>query len=170
MGFLTDSIHAGQSPDTATNSVTTPLYQTSTYAHDSLGKHKGWGYARGQNPTRDALERNLAALEKGKHALAFGSGMAAINGVLSLLSKGDHTVSTAVVYGGTYRLFSTVLTRYGLDFTYVDTSSVERVKEAIRPNTKLVYLETPTNPLLTLTDIAAVSKVAHDAGALVCVD
>jgi cystathionine gamma-lyase/cystathionine beta-lyase/cystathionine gamma-lyase/homocysteine desulfhydrase len=170
MGFLTDSIHAGQSPDPATNAVSVPIYQTSTYAHESLGKTKGWGYARGDNPTREALERNLAALEHGRHALAFASGMAATTAVMSLLSQGDHTVSTAVVYGGTYRLFATVLERYGLSFTYTDTGDLEKVKASFRPSTKLVFVESPTNPLLTLSDIAAVSRLAHERGALVCVD
>lgn len=170
MGFLTDSIHAGQSPDPTTNSVTIPIYQTSTYAHDSLGKHKGWGYARGHNPTREALERNVAALEHGRHGLAFGSGMAAIHAATSLLSQGDHVVSTAVLYGGTYRLFMTVLARYGLEFSFVDTGDLAQVRAALRPNTRMVYLETPTNPLMMLSDIAAVSRIAHDAGALVAVD
>jgi cystathionine beta-lyase/cystathionine gamma-synthase len=170
MGFLTDSIHAGQTPDPATNAVITPIYQTSTYAHDALGSHKGWTYARGHNPTRDAVERNLAALERGGHGIVFGSGMAAIHAVTSLLDQGGHTIATSVLYGGTYRLFKTVLERYGLEFSYVDTSSLDQVAKAFRPTTRLVYVETPTNPLLTLTDIAAVARLGHERGALVCVD
>ena len=170
MGFLTDSIHAGQAPDPATNAVSIPIHQTSTYAHDSLNRHKGWGYARGQNPTREALERNLAALEKGEHGLAFASGMAAIHAVTSVLSAGDHVIATAVLYGGTYRLFQTVLQRYGVRFSYVDTGDPEKVRAALLPETKLLFLETPTNPLLTLTDIAAVARLAHQHGVLVAVD
>ncbi len=170
MGFSTDCIHAGQEPEPETGAVTIPIYQTSTYVQPELGRHKGYEYARTQNPTRAALEANLAALERGKHGHCFASGMSAIDAVFRLLKSGDHVVTGENMYGGSYRLFSKVLERFGLQFTYVDTSNVDAVREAMRENTKIVYLETPTNPMMTITDLAACAEVAHSKGALVVVD
>ena len=170
MGFSTECIHAGQEPEPVTGAVTYPIFQTSTYVQPRLGEHKGYEYARTKNPTRSVLEANLAALERGKHAHCFASGMSATDTVFRMLSKGDHVIAGENMYGGSYRLFSRVLERFGLEFTYVDTSKPEAVRAAIRPTTKIVFLETPTNPMMTLTDIAACSKIAHEAGALVVVD
>ena len=170
MGFSTDCIHAGQEPEPHTGAVTVPIYQTSTYVQPELGRHKGYEYARTQNPTRAALEANLAALERGKHGHCFASGMSAIDVVFRLLKSGDHVITSDNMYGGSYRLFSKVLEKFGLQFTYVDTSNLDAVRSAIKPNTKIVYLETPTNPMMTLTDIKACSEVAHQAGAMVVVD
>ena len=168
--FSTVCIHAGQEPDPATGALITPIYQTSTYAQEALGKHKGFEYARTQNPTRSALEANLAAIEGGKAAFAFASGMSATNAIAARLSAGDHVVVTDNTYGGTFRLFDKVMTRYGIKFTYVDTSDLAATERAITPQTKLVFIETPTNPVLRLTDIAAVAELAHRSGALLAVD
>jgi cystathionine beta-lyase/cystathionine gamma-synthase len=168
--FSTICIHAGQEPDPATGAIIVPIYQTSTYVQDALGQHKGYEYARTQNPTRSALEGNLAAIEGGKAAYAFASGMAATGAVMTLLESGDHVVVTDNTYGGTYRLFERVLRKYQLDFTYVDTSSIDAIRGALRPGTKMLFLETPTNPVLRLTDLAAASEVAHAHGAFVVVD
>lgn len=170
MGFATDCIHAGQEPEPVTGSVTVPIFQTSTYVQPELGRHKGYEYARTQNPTRSALEANLAALERGTRGYCFASGMSAIDVVLRLLQAGDHVVTGANLYGGTYRLFERVLRRFGLDFSYVDTSVVTQVKAAIRPNTRMLYLETPTNPMMTLTDIAACAAVVGGQNILTVVD
>ena len=170
MGFSTDCIHAGQEPEPHTGAVTIPIYQTSTYVQPELGKHKGYEYARTKNPTRSALEANLAALERGKHGFCFASGMSAIDVVFRMLQSGDHVVAGEDMYGGSYRLFSRVLEKFGLKFTYVDTSDVNAVRAAIRPETKIVYLETPTNPMMRVTDLRACAEVAHKAGALVVVD
>jgi len=170
MGFSTDCIHAGQEPEPQTGAVTIPIYQTSTYVQPELGRHKGYEYARTQNPTRAALEANLAALERGKHGRCFASGMSATDTVFRLLKSGDHVVAGENMYGGSYRLFSRVLEKYGLQFTYVDTSNVDAVKRALQPNTRIVFLETPTNPMMTVTDISACAEVAHSQGALVVVD
>src|SRR5690349_10910285 len=170
MGFSTDCIHAGQEPEPHTGAVTIPIYQTSTYVQPELGRHKGYEYARTKNPTRSALEANLAALERGKHGHCFASGMSATDTVFRLLKKGDHVVAGENMYGGSYRLFSKVLERFGLEFTYVDTSNVDNVKSAMRDNTRIVFLETPTNPMMTVTDLAACADVAHRGGALVVVD
>src|SRR5436190_4037652 len=170
MGFSTDCIHAGQEPEPHTGAVTIPIYQTSTYVQPELGRHKGYEYARTQNPTRAALEANIAAIERGKHGHCFASGMSAIDVVFRLLKSGDHVVAGENMYGGSYRLFNRVLEKFGLQFTYVDTSSVDAVRNAIRDNTKVVYLETPTNPMMTITDLAACAEVAHAHGALVVVD
>ena len=170
MGFATECIHAGQEPEPVTGAVTYPIFQTSTYVQPRLGEHKGYEYARTKNPTRSVLEANLAALERGKHGHCFASGMSAIDVVFRTLAKGDHVVAGENMYGGSYRLFNKVLEKFGLEFSYVDTSKVDAVRAAIRPNTKIVYLETPTNPMMTLTDIAACADVAHKAGALVVVD
>jgi cystathionine beta-lyase/cystathionine gamma-synthase len=168
--FSTICIHAGQEPDPSTGAIITPIYQTSTYVQDALGVHKGYEYARTQNPTRAALEANLAAIEHGKAGFAFASGMAATGAVLTLLQSGDHVVVTDNTYGGTYRLFERVLRKYQLDFTYVDTSDVRLIEGAITPKTKLLFLETPTNPVLRLTDLAAASQAAHARGVAVVVD
>lgn len=160
MKFATKCIHAGQEPDIATGAVMTPIYQTSTYAQESIGKHKGYEYARTQNPTRQALESCLAALENGKYGLAFSSGMAAISCVCNLLKAGDHVVVGEDIYGGTYRLFVRVLTKYNIEFTFVDARSEALVEAAIQPNTKMLWLETPTNPLLRLADIKKISALA----------
>jgi cystathionine beta-lyase/cystathionine gamma-synthase len=150
--------------------VTIPIYQTSTYVQPELGRSKGYEYARTKNPTRSALEACLAALEGGKHGHCFASGMSAEDTVFRMLQSGDHVVAGENMYGGSYRLFSRVLEKFGLQFTYVDTSKIDAVRGAIRPETKIVYLETPTNPMMTITDIAACAEVAHKAGALVVVD
>ncbi|HEU4520544.1 MAG TPA: cystathionine gamma-synthase [Thermoanaerobaculia bacterium] len=170
MGFSTDCIHAGQEPEPHTGAVTIPIYQTSTYVQPELGRHKGYEYARTKNPTRSALEANLAALERGKHGHCFASGMSAIDVIFRTLQSGDHVIAGEDMYGGSYRLFSRVLEKFGLQFTYVDTSNVDAVRSAIRPETKILYLETPTNPMMRISDIAACSDVAHRAGALVVVD
>jgi cystathionine gamma-lyase/cystathionine beta-lyase/cystathionine gamma-lyase/homocysteine desulfhydrase len=170
MGFSTDCIHAGQEPEAQTGAVSVPIFQTSTYVQPELGRHKGYEYARTKNPTRSALEANLAALERGKYAHCFASGMSATDTVFRMLKSGDHVVAGENMYGGSYRLFSRVLEKYGLEFTYVDTSSVDAVQAALRPNTKIVFLETPTNPMMTITDLRACSAIAHEAGALVVVD
>jgi cystathionine beta-lyase/cystathionine gamma-synthase len=169
-GFATRAIHAGQEPDPATGAVTVPIYATSTYVQEEIGKHKGYEYARVSNPTRDRLETNLAALEGGIASRVFGSGMAAINAIATMLKAGDHMVAGHNLYGGTPRLFNQVWANFGLQFTYVDTSDVGNVERALQKNTRLVYLETPTNPLMELCDIRAISDVAHSRGVEVVVD
>ncbi len=161
MGFSTTAIHAGNEPDSATGAVSVPIYQTSTYAQDGLGKHKGFEYARTQNPTRSALETNIAALEGAKYGFAFASGMSATDAVLKLVKAGDHVIVGDNTYGGTFRLFSKIISNYGVEFDYVDTSDVTNVERAFKPNTKMVFVETPTNPIMTVTDLQAVSDVAH---------
>jgi cystathionine beta-lyase/cystathionine gamma-synthase len=168
--FDTVCIHAGQEPDPSTGAIITPIYQTSTYVQDALGVHKGYEYGRTQNPTRSALEGNIAAMERGKAAFAFASGLAATRAVTTLLQSGDHVVVTDNTYGGTYRLFERVLRKGGLDFTYVDTSDLDATAAAFKPNTKMLFVETPTNPVLRITDLAAVSALAHDRDAFVVVD
>jgi cystathionine beta-lyase/cystathionine gamma-synthase len=168
--IATICVHAGQEPDPSTGAVITPIFQTSTYVQDELGHHKGYEYSRTQNPTRAALEGNLAALEGGAGACAFASGMAAIDAILAELSAGDHVVVTDNVYGGTFRLFDKVLTRHGLTFSFVDTSRLEDIAAAFTARTKLLFLETPTNPVLRITDIAAASELAHGRGIPVAVD
>ena len=168
--FPTICIHAGQTPDPGTGAIITPIFQTSTYVQEDLGKHKGFEYARTQNPTRSALEANLAAIEGGSAAFAFASGMAAIDAITTLLEAGDHVVVTDNTYGGTFRLFDKVLTRYQLSFTYVDTSQPELVERAMRPNTKMLFVETPTNPVLRLTDIAVTADLAHRRNVRLVVD
>jgi cystathionine gamma-lyase/cystathionine beta-lyase/cystathionine gamma-lyase/homocysteine desulfhydrase len=170
MGFATTAIHAGNEPDPATGAVTVPIYQTSTYAQEGLGKHKGFEYARTQNPTRLAVERNIAALEGARFGYAFASGMAAIDATLRLVKAGEHVVVSDNTYGGTFRLFSRVLAGYGIEFSYVDTTDVLNVEAAIKENTKMVFVETPTNPVMMVTDLKAVSDVAHAAGARVVCD
>src|SRR5690242_11277792 len=158
MGFATTAIHAGQEPDSATGAVTVPIYQTSTYAQEGLGKHKGFEYARTQNPTRLALEKNIAALENAKFGYAFASGMAAIDTVLRLVRSGDHVILGDNTYGGTFRLFNRILVNYGIEFDLADTSDVSNLESAFKPNTKMVFVETPTNPVMTVTDLQAVSE------------
>ena len=170
MGFSTDAIHAGQEPDPTTGAVTVPIYQTSTYVQEGLGKHKGFEYARTQNPTRIALEKNLAVLEKGARGFAFGSGMAAISAVTQLLKSGDHVVASNNMYGGTFRLFEQVMRGFGVDFAYVDTSDLGGVTNAFRPNTRLLFVETPTNPSMIISDLRGLAKLARERGALLVVD
>lgn len=170
MGFSTDCIHAGQEPEEITGAVSVPIFQTSTYVQPKLGQHKGYEYARTKNPTRSALEANLAALERGKHGHCFASGMSATDTVFRMLRAGDHVVAGENMYGGSYRLFSRVYEKFGVEFTYVDTSSVDAVRAALRSNTKMLFLETPTNPMMTVSDIAACAEVAHAKKVLVIVD
>ncbi|MCH7972838.1 MAG: cystathionine gamma-synthase [Bacteroidetes bacterium] len=159
MGFSTDAIHAGQEPDLKTGAVITPIYQTSTYAQEELGKHKGYEYGRTQNLTRESLEKNIAVLEKGKYGIAFSSGLAATNALMNLVKSGDHIIISNNVYGGTYRLYELVLKDYGLDYSWVNTSDLKNIEDAIQPNTKLVFVETPTNPMLTITDLKGVAEI-----------
>ncbi len=170
MGFQTTANHAGQEPDATTGAVSVPIYQTSTYAQEGLGKHKGFEYARTQNPTRLALERNIAALEGARFGYAFASGMAAIDATLRLVKAGDHVIVSDNTYGGTFRLFSRVLSNYGIEFTYVDTSDASNLEAAMRDNTRIVFVETPTNPVMMVTDLQAVSDIAHARGARVICD
>lgn len=169
-GFSTRAIHAGQAPDAATGAVTVPIYQTSTFAQDGVGKHRGYEYARTGNPTRAALEQCIAALEGGQHGLAFASGMAAESAVMQLLQPGDHTVAMDDLYGGTYRLFRRVLEPLGLTFSFVDGTDLSAVERALTPRTRMVWVESPTNPLLKLIDIKAVADLAHRQRAIVVVD
>ncbi len=164
------AIHAGQAPDPATGAVMTPIYQTSTYVQSGVGEHKGYDYARTGNPTRTALESCLAALEGAQHGLCFASGMAAIDTLLRLVKPGQHVVAGNDVYGGTYRLFTRVLREYGLQFEFVELADLDRVRAAIKPNTRLLWVETPTNPLLKIADLAALAEIAHAAGAQLAVD
>jgi cystathionine gamma-synthase/cystathionine gamma-lyase len=164
MKFSTKAIHVGQGADPATGATIVPIYQTSTYTQEAVGEHKGFDYSRTVNPTRVALEQQLAALENGAYGSAFASGMAATSAVLNLLSSGDHVVVTDDLYGGTYRLFTKVLERYGLQFTYVDMADLDAVRAAIKPNTKMFWLETPTNPLLKLIDIRAIAALRQAQG------
>ena len=168
--FSTVCIHAGQEPDPSTGAIITPIYQTSTYVQEELGKHKGYEYARTQNPTRFALERNVAALERGRAGFAFASGMAAIDALTTLLRAGDHVIVTDNTYGGTFRLFDKVLTRYGLQFSYVDTSQPDLIVEALRPETRRIFVETPTNPVLRLTDLTATAGIARERDIKLVVD
>lgn len=171
MGFKTDAIHAGQVPDPSTGAVTIPIFQTSTYVQEALGKHKGYEYARTKNPTRLALEDNMAVLEGGVAGYAFASGLAAETAITQLLLKqGDHAICGSNVYGGTFRLFDKVIRHYGVEFTYVDTTDLDALKKAIRPNTKMLFIESPTNPVMAMTDIRAVSAIAHKTGIRVVVD
>jgi cystathionine gamma-lyase len=169
-GIGTKAVHAGQEPDPTTGAVMTPIYQTSTYAQEALGKNKGFEYARTHNATRAALERNLAALEGAAHGLCFGSGLAATNALVQTLSAGDHVVCGHNTYGGTFRLFDKVWRRHGLDFSFVDATCTDQIAGAFTPQTRLVFVETPTNPLMQLTDIAAVVARAKPKGIKVIVD
>ena len=170
MGFSTDCIHAGNAPDPTTGAVAVPIYQTSTYVQQGIGKHKGYEYARTQNPTRAALEQNLTVLEGGLGAKAFASGMAAITAISTLVKQGDHVVCSNMTYGGTYRYYTKILARYGVEFSFVDTARPEEVERAIRPETRMLHLESPTNPTMQLCDIALLAELAHRVGAVVVVD
>ena len=169
-GFATRAIHAGQQPDEETGAVAPPIYATSTYVQQEIGKHKGYEYARVSNPTRDRLEENLAALEGGIGSRVFASGMAAINALCTMYKSGDHVVCGNNLYGGVPRLFNQVLTGYGFEFTYVDTSEARNVQRAIRKNTRMIYIETPANPLMSLSDIEAISKISRAARVALVVD
>jgi cystathionine beta-lyase/cystathionine gamma-synthase len=169
-GFATDAIHAGQAPDPTTGAIMPPIYATSTYVQPALGRSRGFDYARTINPTRLALEKNLAALEGGRFGYCFASGMSAIAAVMTLVQAGDHVVATRNVYGGTYRLFERVLRGYGLTFTWVDTADLGAVERALRPETRMIFVETPTNPILTLTDLRALSRLARRRGVIIAVD
>ena len=168
--IATKLIHAGADPDPSTGAIMTPIFQTSTYVQEAPGVNKGFEYARSQNPTRKALEDALAIIENGKYGLAFSSGVAATDAVIKLLNPGDEVIAANDMYGGTYRLFSKVFERFGIKFIYVDTTNVANIKAALTPKTKLVWIETPTNPLMNITDIAAVASLTKPAGALLCVD
>jgi len=170
MKLATKIIHAGAEPDPSTGAIMTPIYQTSTYVQTAPGQNKGYEYARSQNPTRKALEDALAIIENGKYGLAFSSGVAATDAVIKLLSPGDEVIAANDMYGGTYRLFSKIFEKFGIKFIYVDTTDVANVQAAVTPNTKLVWIETPTNPLMNITDIHAVAKISKAAGAILCVD
>src|ERR1700752_3545420 len=168
--FATRAVHAGHLGDPLSGAVMAPIYQTSTYIQDGLGRHKGYEYARTRNPTREALERNVAALEGGRHGFAFASGLAAVDGVLKLLAAGDHVVSGDNLYGGTHRQMTLIWSRVGLDFSFVDARDTRNVAAAVTPKTKMIYAETPTNPMMRLCDLAAAGEVARKAGALFVVD
>jgi cystathionine gamma-lyase/cystathionine beta-lyase/cystathionine gamma-lyase/homocysteine desulfhydrase len=170
MKFDTKAIHAGQEPDPTTGAVIVPIYQTSTYVQTALGEHKGYEYARTKNPTRSALEENLAALESGEYGVAFASGMAAITTLAMTLKGGDHVVVSDNTYGGTFRLFDKVMTNFCIEFDFVDTSDPERLRAAVRESTRMIFIETPTNPVMTLTDIAATAEIARESGILLAVD
>ena len=169
-GFATRAIHIGQEPDPVTGAVSVPIYATSTYVQEEIGKHKGYEYARVSNPTRDRLETNLAALEGGTASRVFASGMAAINAIATTLKAGDHVVAGHNLYGGTPRLFDQVLVNFGLTFTYIDTSDVNNIERAFQKNTRLIFLETPTNPLMQLCDLRAICELSHGHGVEVVVD
>jgi len=166
----TKVVHAGAAPDPSTGAIMTPIFQTSTYVQSAPGVNKGYEYARSQNPTRAALEEAFAVIENAKYGLAFGSGVAATDAVIKLLSPGDEVIAAADMYGGTYRLFSKIFERFGIKFTYVDTTNAGNVQNALTPATKLVWLETPTNPLMNITDIAAIATITKKAGVMLCVD
>lgn len=170
MKFGTKAIHAGVKPDEATGAIMTPIYQTSTYVQEGVGNHKGYEYSRTLNPTRHALEKNLAALENGNFGACFGSGLAAIDCVIKMLNQGDEVISTNDLYGGTYRLFKTIFEKYGIVFHFVDMTDVKAIEEKVNANTKLIWVETPTNPMLNIIDIKSVAAVAKKAGAMLGVD
>lgn len=170
MKFGTKVIHAGIEPDPSTGAIMTPIYQTSTYVQTAPGVHKGYEYARTQNPTRTVLENNLAALENGQYGICFASGLAATDGILKLLNPGDEVISCNDLYGGTYRIFNKIYRKFGVKFHFVDMHYIENVKALITPNTKLIWVETPTNPMLNVVDIEAIVDIAKEKGILVCVD
>jgi len=170
MKFATKLIHAGAEPDPSTGAIMTPIYQTSTYVQSAPGKHKGYEYARSQNPTRKALEDALAIIENGKYALAFSSGVAATDAVIKLLQPGDEVIAANDMYGGTYRLFTKVFEKFGIKFHYIDMHNADNIRDNINSNTKLLWLETPTNPLMNICDIAAIAAIAKKQSVLVCVD
>lgn len=170
MKFATKAIHAGVHPDPATGAIMTPIYQTSTYVQEGVGNHKGYEYSRTQNPTRHALEKNIAAIENGKHGACFGSGLAAIDCVIKMLNPGDEIISTNDLYGGSYRIFNTIFAKYGLIFHFVDMQNPAAVEALVNENTKLIWVETPTNPMMNIIDIEAMAQISKRAGALLCVD
>jgi cystathionine gamma-lyase len=170
MKFATKQIHAGQHPEETTGAVITPIFQTSTYSNEKLGESKGFDYGRTINPTRSALESNLAALENGKYGFCFSSGMAAVQAMITMFKPGDHVVCTNNVYGGTYRLFEMIIKDYGVEFSYVNTSDHEELKNSIKDNTKLIYVETPTNPMLNITDLKKLNELAKEKKIMTCVD
>ena len=170
MKFGTKAIHAGVQPDPATGAIMTPIYQTSTYVQDGVGNHKGYEYSRTQNPTRHALEKNIAAIENGKYGACFGSGLAAIDCVIKMLNPGDEVISTNDLYGGSYRIFKTIFEKYGIVFHFVDMQNTTEVERLTNENTKIIWVETPTNPMMNIIDIAAMSLIAKKVGALLCVD
>lgn len=169
-GFGTRAVHGGQTPDPTTGAIMPPIYQTSTYVQPELGRHLGWEYARGENPTREALEGNLAALEGARHGIAFASGLSAIEAVIKTLSAGDHVVSEENTYGGTTRMFTQVFARFGVEFSFVDSRDPDAVRAAIRPETRLLVVEPPTNPMMRLCDLAVMAEIAHEGDALLVVD
>lgn len=170
MKFGTKAIHGGVEPDTATGAIMTPIYQTSTYVQDGIGNHKGFEYSRTGNPTRSALEANLASIENGKYGACFGSGLAAIDCVVKMLNPGDEVISTNDLYGGSYRIFKTIFEKYGIKFHFVDMLDISNISEVINENTKLIWVETPTNPMMNIIDIEAVSAISKSSGALLAVD
>jgi cystathionine gamma-lyase len=169
-GFGTRAIHAGQRPDPLAGAIMTPVYLTSTYVQDALGSNKGYEYARGKNPTREAFERNVAALEGARHGFAFSSGTGCLDSIMKMFRSGDHIVCGENVYGGTFRLFDRILQHYGMQFTYVDTRDPQRIADAMKPATRAVLVETPTNPMMWITDLAAAAEAAHRGGAILIVD
>ncbi|MDP4952633.1 MAG: cystathionine gamma-synthase [Flavobacteriales bacterium] len=170
MKFGTKAVHAGVEPDPSTGAIMTPIYQTSTYVQEGVGKHKGYEYARSQNPTRTQLQNSLAALENGKHGLVFGSGLAAIDAVLKLLETGDEVISTNDLYGGTYRIFTTIFAKFGIKFTFIGMEDAAAIEQHITPKTKLIWLETPTNPMMRIADIKAIAQMAQKHQVLLAVD
>jgi cystathionine beta-lyase len=170
MKFGTKAIHAGVHPDPATGAIMTPIYQTSTYVQEGIGNHKGYEYSRTLNPTRDALEKNIAAIENGKYGACFGSGLAAIDCIIKMLNPGDEVISTNDLYGGSYRLFKTIFEKYGIVFHFVDMNNVQNVEAVINSKTKLIWVETPTNPMMNIVDIEEMAKVAKKANAMLAVD
>ena len=170
MKFATKAIHAGIEPDSATGAIMTPIYQTSTYVQYGVGNHKGYEYSRTQNPTRHTLEKNLAALENGKYGACFGSGIAAIDAVIKMLNPGDEVISTNDLYGGSYRLFTTIFEKYGIKFHFIDMRDTSLVREVVNERTKLIWVETPTNPMINVIDIKEMSNIAKKANAWLCVD
>ena len=170
MKFATKAIHAGVHPDPATGAIMTPIYQTSTYVQDGVGNHKGYEYSRTQNPTRHALEKNIAAIENGKFGAGFGSRLAAIDCVLKMLNPGDEVISTNDLYGGSYRIFRTIFEKYGIIFHFVNMQDVDAVAALVNENTKMIWVETPTNPMMNIVDIEAMAKISKAAGAMLCVD
>jgi cystathionine beta-lyase/cystathionine gamma-synthase len=170
MKFATKAIHAGVHPDPATGAIMTPIYQTSTYVQDGVGNHKGYEYSRTQNPTRHALEKNIAAIENGKYGACFGSGLAAIDCVLKMLNPGDEVISTNDLYGGSYRIFKTIFEKYGIIFHFVNMQDVAAVAALVNEKTKMIWVETPTNPMMNIVDIEAMAKISKAAGAMLCVD
>ena len=170
MKFGTKAIHAGIEPDPSTGAIMTPIYQTSTYVQEDAGVHKGYQYSRTQNPTRDALQKNIAALENGAHGACFGSGLAAIDCVMKMLNPGDEVISTNDLYGGSYRLFTTIFEKYGIKFHFVEMSDIEKISAIVNKNTRLIWAETPTNPMINIIDIPSLVKLADSCNAWLCVD